>query len=206
MTRAMLALLAIAALPAMATAQTDTTRRDTTRTPQASDSTRRVRAEARGEIDLSNPAARFRAELPNYGLTPEQAGELQQALARLGCDVGTADGIVGPRTLRAIECFRAQQSSTTTDLESVLTLLNVSFARPPAPQPVDSVPAPKRDSVVLPPVLRPDTMYRADVRARRDSALKRDSLMRRDSTRRDSTRRDSTRRDSTARPDTTRRP
>jgi len=206
MSRTTLALLAFTVLPAIASAQSDTTRRrDSTRAPQPQDSARRVQAEARGEIDLTR-AARFSAALPNYGLSTDQATELQQALTRAGCDVGTIDGVVGQQTLRGIECFRAQQNPAMADLESVLTALSVSFARPATPV-APSAPPP-RDTTVLPPVLRPDTMYRADVRARRDSALRRDSTLRRDSLSRDSTaRRDTTtRRDTTARRDTTRSP
>ena len=197
MLRATIVLLAVIMIPSAATAQSDTTRRrDTTRTAQPQDTTRRIQAEARGEIDLTRVGTRFSTDLPNYGFSTEQATELQQALARAGCDVGTIDGLVGQRTLTGIECFRAQQSSTPADLEAVLTALNVSFARPVAPAPPVAPPAPRRDTTVLPPVLRPDTMYRADVRARRDSALRRDSTLKRDSLTRDSTaRRDTPRRD-----------
>ena len=197
MHRTPVALLALTVLPTIAMAQADTTRRrDTTRTPQPQDTTRRVRAEARGEIDVAGSSERFGAGRPNYGFSTQQAAELQQALARTGCDVGTADGAVGQRTLRGIECFRGQRNLTAADLESVLTALGVSFARPPAPppQPTPEPPPPPR----LPPVLRPDTNYRPDVVARRDS-VRRDSV-RQDSVRRDSVRRDSVRRDSTRRP------
>ena len=196
MLRTTFALLAIAALPSVAVAQADTTRkRDTTRAPQSPDSTRRVRTEARGQVDLTSATERFRANAPNLGLTPVQAAELQQALARVGCNAGTADGLVGPQTLRGIECLRAQQKLSPGDLESVMTALNLSFARPATPPPVlDSAPPPRRDPPALPPVIRQDSTYRPDVVARRDSV------------RRDSVRRDSLRRDSTARRDTTRRP
>jgi hypothetical protein len=205
MARRIITLLALTMLPAIASAQTDTTRRrDTTRTPQPQDSARRVTSEARGQLDPTQFGARFRADLPNYGFSPDQAIELQRALTRTGCDVGTADGVVGQRTLRGIECFHRQQSLASTDLESVLTALNLSFARPaePVPTPATSPTVPQRDTTVLPPVIRQDSMNRPDVRARRDSALRRDSV-RRDSVRRDSLRRDTTvRRDTTAgRPD-----
>ena len=187
MSRTTLALLALSVLPGIAFAQADTTRRrDTTRTPQPQDSARRVQTESRGETDLTRVAERFRADLPNFGLSSAQMMELQQALTGMGCDAGTIDGVLGLRTLRGIECFRSQQHLEAADFESVLTALNVSFARPPAPPPVETPPPP-----VLPPVLRPDSNYRPDVRARRDSV------------RRDSVQRDSLRRDSTARRDTT---
>ena len=192
-----LALLALTMLPAITSAQSDTTRRrDTTRTPQAQDTARRVQSEARGETDLPRSGERFGVGRPNYGFVSDQAIELQQALTRAGCDAGAADGIVGLRTLRGIECFRSQRNLGSADFEAVLTALNVSFARPARPAPA-AAPA-RRDTTVLPPVLRPDSNYRPDVRARRDSA-RRDSV-RRDSVRRDSVRRDSTRRDTTRNP------
>ena len=196
MSRIMAVLTAIAvfaARPVTVSAQTDTTRRrDTTRTP-TQDTTRRVQNEARGEIDLARPSERFGVGRTNYGFSNEQALELQQALARSGCSVGTADGVIGQRTLRAIQCFREQQNLGSADFESLLTALRVSFARPLVPPPP---PPPRRDTTVLPQVFRPDSNYRPDVRARRDS-------VRRDSVRRDSVRRDSLRRDTTTRRDTT---
>ena len=203
MSRIMVVLLGIAALtarPIAAAAQTDTTRRrDTTRTP-TQDTTRRVQLEARGETDLGRSSVRFGVGRANYGFSSGQALELQQALTRAGCDVGKADGVIGQRTLRGIQCFRDQQSLGSADFEFVLTALHVSFATPPVPAPPPA--PPRRDTTVLPEVLRPDSNYRPDVRARRDSvrrdSVRRDSV-RRDSVRRDSTRRDTTRRDTTAR-------
>ena len=198
MSRIMVVLLSIAALivrPVAASAQTDTTRRrDTTRTP-TQDTTRRVPNEARGETDLGRPSERFGVGRANYGFSSAQALELQQALSRTGCGVGNADGVIGQRTLSGIQCFRDQQNLGSADFESVLTALRVSFATPRVPPPPQA--PPRRDTTVLPPVLRPDSNYRPDVRARRDS-VRRDSV-RRDSVRRDSVRRDTTRRDTTAR-------
>ena len=193
MTRVLIATCALVALTAGANpvaAQTDTTRRPDTTRAQPADSARRVRAESPGETDLARTAERFTAHLPNYGFSRDQAIEMQQALTRAGCDAGTADGVIGQRTARALECFRTQQNLTSTDVEPLLTALRVSFAKPPEPV---AAPEPMPREPVLPPVLRPDTMYRPDVRARRDSALRRDSV-----------RRDSIARDSTARRDTSR--
>ena len=195
MYRTPVALLVLTVLPTIASAQADTTRRrDTTRTPQ--DTVRRVRAEARGETDLTRSSERFGSGRPNYGFSTQQAAELQQALTRAGCDVGTPDGAIGQRTLRGIGCFRGQHNLAAADLESVLTALGVSFATPPVPPPPPAPEPPPQPR--LPPVLRPDTNYRPDVVARRDS-VRRDSVQR-DSVRRDSVRRDSVRRDSTRRP------
>jgi hypothetical protein len=196
MSRTALAFFALMILPATSSAQSDTTRRDTTRLRQAGDTGKRAQTESRGEIDLAVPTARFDVGMPNFGFAPAQAVELQRALAGAGCDVGAADGVVGNRTVLGIKCFRDQKNLAEVGIEQVLTALGVSFARSPEPAaaPVVEPTTPKRDSTILPPVIRQDSTYRPDVRARRDSAL------------RDSVRRDSLRRDSTARRDTTRRP
>lgn len=114
-TRRTMAMLAAALLlPAAALAQQDTTRRDTTRADRAQqDTTRnrmdaqgrrnvpeqgRVRAESRGSVETGARSRR------NLGLTNTQVRMLQQALEDDGCDPGTIDGIVGPRTRRAIAC------------------------------------------------------------------------------------------------------
>src|SRR5678816_597130 len=124
MSRIMVVLLGIAALtarPIDASAQTDTTRRrDTTRTP-TQDTTRRVQLEARGETDLGRSSVRFGVGRANYGFSSGQALELQQALTRAGCDVGKADGVIGQRTLRGIQCFRDQQNLGSADFEFLLT-------------------------------------------------------------------------------------
>ena len=138
-------------------------------------------------------SSRFDVGMPNVGFSRSQAIELQEALTRSGCDVGPADGVVGSRTILGIKCFREQKHLTDVGIEQVLTALGLSYARPAEPTPPPPAP-PKRDSTVLPQVIRQDSTYRPDVRARRDSAM------------RDSVRRDSLRRDSTARRDTTRRP
>ena len=185
MFRTALALVALTVVTTASSAQTDTTRRDTTRARQPGDSIRRT--ESRGEIDLAT--ARFDVGMPNFGFSSTQAIELQESLTRAGCDVGTADGVVGNRTIMGIKCFRDQKNLADVGIEDVLTALGLSFAHPAEPPP----PPPKR-APVLPPVIRQDSTYRPDVVARRDSA------------RRDSVQRDSLRRDSTARRDTTRRP
>jgi peptidoglycan hydrolase-like protein with peptidoglycan-binding domain len=176
MSHTKLALLSLVVLPAIASAQADTTRRrDTTRTQR--DTVSRTQREARGEVE------RFSADRRNYGLSSEQAMELQRALSGAGCDAGSADGIVGPKTRRAVDCYRRQRKISGNDLEGVITALNLSFARPDT----TAAPAPaKRDTSVMPPVIRQDTSMR------RDTSTRRDTSARRDTTRRDTTRRDTT--------------
>lgn len=119
-TRRTMAMVAAAVLlPAAALAQEpDTTRRDTTRgradQPQAQQDTSRnrmdaqgrrnvpeqgrVRAESRGRVETGRRGPR------NLGLTNAQVRMLQQSLEDDGCDPGPVDGIIGPRTRRAIAC------------------------------------------------------------------------------------------------------
>ena len=118
-TRRTMAMLAAALLlPAAALAQQDTTRRDTTRgradRPEAQQDTTRNRMDAQGRRNVPEQG-RVRAESRgavatgrrgprNLGLTSTQVTMLQQSLKDDGCDPGAIDGIVGPRTRRAIAC------------------------------------------------------------------------------------------------------
>ena len=171
-------LTVLASSPNSVAAQADTTRRtDSTRARQPQDSLRRTQAESRGEVDPALGSGGFNLDLPNYGLTAQQGVELQQALARVGCYDGPRDGAMGQRTLRGLQCFRAQQPLTVAEVESMLLALNVSFAKPP--RVLEEAAPVKRDTPPpLPPVIRPDTTYRPDVRARRDSVARRDSTVR----------------------------
>jgi hypothetical protein len=135
MRRTMALLAAAALLPALAAAQqTDTTRAnrdrqqhgDTTRNRMdeqgrrnTADEGRRVRGESRGSI-----AARGRG---NLGLTQTQVTMLQQALRDAGCDPGSADGIVGPRTRRAIACAYQQKDLDGRNLNELFRALDLSI-------------------------------------------------------------------------------
>src|SRR5688500_20154189 len=126
-----LMLVAFAAAPSIASAQADTSRRsDSARTAQPPDTGRRIRAEAAGDVD-TRVGRGFNLDLPNFGLTSAQAIELQQALARVGCDVGRPDGVVGGRTLRGLPCYRAQQPPTVAQVEPTMRALNVRRATTP---------------------------------------------------------------------------
>jgi hypothetical protein len=45
--------------------------------------------------------------------TPERVAQLQSALNDAGCDAGKPDGVVGPRTRRALACARQKNNVTT---------------------------------------------------------------------------------------------
>ena len=59
------------------------------------------------------------------GLTRDQVMQLQTALSGAGCDAGTADGIIGPKTRRAMACAR-QKNNVTTNAE-LYRSLNLDF-------------------------------------------------------------------------------
>ena len=100
--------LALIAAPAAAEAQ---------QTPP--DSTRGgvVRAEAGGEVMLD----------ANRGLTRAQVRQLQEALQRAGCNPGTPDGVLGPRTRQALACARRQRGIESANTNDVLRALDLGF-------------------------------------------------------------------------------
>jgi peptidoglycan hydrolase-like protein with peptidoglycan-binding domain len=128
--RTSIAILALAALPVLASAQQDTARtpQDTSRAGQRGD-TARGRAAA-GDVELRGRAtgrggnAYGRGTL---GLTNDQVMELQQALRDAGCDPGSIDGLLGPRTRRAMACARQQNNLTGNNANELFRSLNLSF-------------------------------------------------------------------------------
>lgn len=115
--RMMMAVLALAALPALAAAQ------DTTRQQLDSGRTNMQRqAQSQG---TTGRASGRRSTRGNMGLSHDQVMQLQTALSGAGCDAGTADGIVGPKTRRALTCAR-QKNNVTTNAE-LYRALNLDF-------------------------------------------------------------------------------
>ena len=123
MSRTTLALaLAVAAIPAIAGAQQDTTARNRDRVEQG-----RGGAVERSDRRSGNAASRWRGR--NYGLDREQVRQLQEAIDdRTQCAVGTADGIVGPRTRRAVSCARRELDIQGNDMGELFTALGLDFA------------------------------------------------------------------------------
>jgi len=126
-----MAILALVAMPALASAQ-DTTQRDTTRrdtTHQQLDSARtnmqQQSPQRPGASEFGRAGGRRSARGSSMGLTRDQVMQLQTALSGAGCDAGTADGILGPKTRRAMACAR-QKNSVTTNAE-LYRSLNLDF-------------------------------------------------------------------------------
>ena len=162
--------IAFAALPAAMAAQGGGQQQDTSRQQRG-----------RSDAALSRNAAGSRARGSNYGLDREQIRQLQQAINDLpNCDVGRADGVMGPRTRRGIACARKETGVSGTDMQALFEALQLDFPSDDARQGED------RD--------------RAGNAAGRDSARARGSKARgnRPSSQRDSTHRDSTHRNDPA--------
>lgn len=149
MKRSTIAMLALAAaLPAVARAQ-DTTQRDTTRqdstqqTQQAprtpTDTNRAMQAQTQGAVGELRPSStgrqagqgragttQGRRSTRGMNLTRDQVTQLQSALSGIGCDPGSADGVMGPRTRRAITC--ARQKNNVSSNEELYRSLNLDFS------------------------------------------------------------------------------
>ena len=131
-----LGLIALTLAPALLAAQADSSRMhvDTTRA-------RHVRTSA-GSIG--------RASSHNYGLTTDQTRQLQTALGQANCNPGPADGVLGPRTRKAMSCARQKNNISGSNPNDVFRSLNLSFTTP------DSL-RPMRDSLHRRPTTRKDT-------------------------------------------------
>lgn len=112
-------LLASAALAHGALAQQDTTRnrQDTTRQ-------RARRHAAGGEVALGARASVYRG---SYGLQRDQVRQLQTSLREMGCNPGPIDGVMGPRTHRAMMCARDQKGLQTSNVNDLLRSMNLGF-------------------------------------------------------------------------------
>lgn len=184
-----IAALAIATLPGLLAAQTDSSRmrgRDTTR----------------GRMEQSSSGSLGRRSRGNYGLTKDQISQLQTALQQSNCDPGAIDGVLGPRTRSAMACARQKNNITGNNPNELFRSLNLNFTAP--------------DSTGMGGIMssgRRGTRGTASGSNRNDSTMRNDSSMtgRRGNrgmgrTNSDSTTRRGTRRGSTGRPGTTPRP
>lgn len=116
MTKAGLMVAALVMLPALSSAQTDSSRMhvDTTRA-------RHERTSAGAIGHTSNR---------NYGLTMDQTKQVQTALRQANCDPGAIDGIWGPRTRKAMNCARQKNNITGNNPNDVFRSLNLGFTTP----------------------------------------------------------------------------
>jgi len=136
-----MAMLALAAMPAIALAQDSSNaggqRQSAPQTP--ADSNRSMQAQTQGATSEARPtvtgagqsqtarsSGRRSSGSRGTTLSRENIAQLQTALSNAGCDAGTADGIMGPRTRRALACAR-QKNNVSSDQE-LYQSLNLDFA------------------------------------------------------------------------------
>jgi peptidoglycan hydrolase-like protein with peptidoglycan-binding domain len=124
MLRTALAVTMLAAIPAAAAAQRTTA--DSTRTTTQRDSTAMVTPDSAGRAGATSRRAGMGRSATNtpQGATREEVRQLQTALNAAGYDVGTPDGIMGPRTRRAAARARRERNVAGTDVTELLNALD----------------------------------------------------------------------------------
>jgi peptidoglycan hydrolase-like protein with peptidoglycan-binding domain len=63
----------------------------------------------------------------SMGLSSDQVMQLQQGLTAAGCDAGTADGKIGPRTHRAMQCAAQKNNVSSGNVNELFRAMNLSF-------------------------------------------------------------------------------
>jgi len=140
MNRMTMAMVAMAAMPAILSAQQP--QQDTTRIPidsgrtnmqQQSDTATQgaqtgVQATQQGEQGQTMRQRSGRNARGSLGLSRSEVVQLQQALSNAGCDAGTADGVVGAKTRQAMQCARQQLGVSGNDNQALFQALNLDFA------------------------------------------------------------------------------
>src|SRR5215208_1120897 len=106
--RMVVAALALAIVPAVAVAQQDSSRRTT--------------SERGGSVSRSG-----RGHGGNMGLNSSQLTQFQQSLSDMGCYQGTADGIMGPQTRRAIACARQKNNLQGNNMNELFRSMNLDM-------------------------------------------------------------------------------
>lgn len=115
MTRIGMTVVALAIVPAVLAAQTDSSRmRDTTRGHRG-----RQQQTSSGTIDRGERGQR---------LTRDQVAQLQTALQQANCDPGAIDSVMGSHTRRAMNCARRKNNITGKDANALYRALNLDFA------------------------------------------------------------------------------
>ena len=167
MTRIGMAVVALAIVPAVLAAQTDSSRmRDTTHRRNG-----RQQQMSSGAIGRSSHGQR---------LTRDQVAQLQTALQQANCDPGAIDSVMGAHTRRAMSCARQKNNITGNDPNTLYRALNLDFANSDTAGTNGTANASSR----------PRGTHGARSGMRGDSTRMRS--MHRDSTRRPGTRRDTT--------------
>jgi hypothetical protein len=112
--RLVVAAIALAVLPALGAAQTDT--------GQA----QRGGAGRRGGGAGAQGSARGNMG-GNMGLTSDQITQLQQSLSDMGCYRGSVDGVMGPQTRRGLSCARRQKNIEGNNANELFRAMNLDI-------------------------------------------------------------------------------
>jgi len=138
MKRMTMAMVALAAMPAILSAQQP--QQDTTRIPVDSGRTNMQQqsdtadTSMQGQVGQQNEQGQTMGQRSgrnargSLGLSRSEVVQLQQALSNTGCDAGTADGVVGPKTRQAMQCARQQLGVSGNDNQALFQALNLNFA------------------------------------------------------------------------------
>ena len=125
MNRSALLFLAAVAVPAVATAQQ--TGQDSSHTGRGGRMPHDSALVRRSSNGSYRGSGRRSSGSANMGLSSDQVSQLQQALTDAGCDAGTVDGKIGPRTRSALSCARRKNNLTGNNTNELLRSLNLSF-------------------------------------------------------------------------------
>jgi hypothetical protein len=117
MHRKLITLAALALTPAVALAQggTTATSGDSARLGTGAATSQQTQG-MQGQADTTGAMSHHRMGRRN-GLSHSQVKQLQTALNNAGCNAGTADGKLGPKTEQAMQCYRQQKNLSGNDSE-----------------------------------------------------------------------------------------
>ena len=147
MIRVGMTVVALAMIPTILAAQTDSSRM---RGVDTSHARARRHQTAAGEVGRVSR---------NYGLTQDQVTQLQTALKQDDCNPGPIDGIIGPRTRRAMNCARQKSGVTGNNPNDLFRSLNLTFTTPDSLSGGRGMSRIRGDTSMHRPT-RPDTMRR----------------------------------------------
>jgi hypothetical protein len=80
---------------------------------------------AAGAVKGAASSTAIRTKLTS--LSKDQVTQLQTALTNDGCNAGTADGLVGQKTVTAVQCGLQKHNISGTDLDALYKALNLNF-------------------------------------------------------------------------------
>ena len=80
-----------------------------------------------GAAKLGGAASSAELNTKLASLSRDEVKQLQTALNREGCNVGTPDGVVGPRTRQGVECALRKHNIPGANVDSLYKVLNLNI-------------------------------------------------------------------------------